>query len=97
MLDGDLYADKIEEFKMTTLYPKLAQRDAEENVNGEWLAGLHDGSYKFSQWKSGKATGAAPNRSSKNEAKRMPEIVLEPPPHKKTGALGMHLSAEYSD
>ena len=97
MLDGDLYADKIEEFKMTTLYPKLAQRDAEENVNGEWLAGLHDGSYKFSQWKSGKATGAAPNRSSKNEAKRMPEIVLEPPPYKKTGALGMHLSAEYSD
>lgn len=97
MLDGDVYAKEIEEFKMTTLYPKLAERDAEENVNAEWLAGLHEGSYKFSQWKSGKATGAAPNRSSKNDGKRTPETVLEQPPHKKPGALGMHLSAEYSD
>jgi tRNA pseudouridine38-40 synthase len=46
---SDWQAD-VEEFKKERLYPALAKRDSEENVNAIWLFGLKDSNYKFKEW-----------------------------------------------
>lgn len=87
-VDGDKYLEQIQKFKNETLYPSLARRDRDENVNREWLQYIHEGSYRFSEWKSGKPTGAMHGK------KRKPDEITT---HLWEKPLSMHLSAEYSD
>lgn len=95
-LDGDTYADTVQNFKAKNLYPSLAQRDRDENVNIDWLQNINEASYKFSQWKSGKATGAATKKHGKRKQDAMANKMDEQP-KQKPNKLSLHLSAEYSD
>mmetsp|Transcript_9447 Transcript_9447/g.18789 ORF Transcript_9447/g.18789 Transcript_9447/m.18789 type:complete len:82 (-) Transcript_9447:1390-1635(-) len=81
---------------MAKLYPSLARRDREENVNASWLQGIHEDAFKFSTWKSGKPTGAlVGSKKRKSEQKQTEKGLnkkMQAPP-----SLMAHLSAEYSD
>eukprot|EP00889_Picochlorum_renovo_P004385 jgi/Picre1/31415/NNA_006767.t1 len=95
-LSFDVYRDEVEKFKMAKLYPSLARRDREENVNASWLQGIHEDAFKFSTWKSGKPTGALvgskKRKSEQKHAEKGLNKKMQAPP-----SLMAHLSAEYSD
>jgi tRNA pseudouridine38-40 synthase len=95
-LSFDVYRDEVEKFKMAKLYPSLAHRDREENVNASWLQGIHEDAFKFSTWKSGKPTGALvgskKRKSEQKHAEKGLNKKMQAPP-----SLMAHLSAEYSD
>lgn len=94
-IDVDTYADVVKKFKDETLYPSLAQRDKDNSVNNEWLQYVHEGSYRFSEWASGKPIcGKQKKRKANSDGEtRSPQE----PKKKATTAFSMHLSAEYSD
>lgn len=94
-IELDTYADAIQKFKNETLYPQLAKRDRDDNVNSEWLQYVHEGTYGFSQWASGKPVNILGKKS-----KRKPDQDTQTTPEqqkKKPSAISTHFSAEYSD
>ncbi|GAB4822384.1 hypothetical protein N2152v2_009430 [Parachlorella kessleri] len=44
------YAQEVQAFKDSWLYPHIARRDAEEGVNASWLRQLNNSNYEFSRW-----------------------------------------------
>lgn len=95
-LSFDIYRDEVEKFKMAKLYPSLARRDREENVNASWLQGIHEDAFKFSTWKSGKPTGALVGSKKRKNEHKQPEKGLNTKKQAPAGLMA-HLAAEYSD
>lgn len=94
-LDSDTYAEEVEKFRREKLFPSLAQRDRDDNVNSEWLQYIHEDSYKFNEWASGKPIHRAA-KSTKRKHNGDANTTQEPK-KQQSKALSIHLSAEYSD
>lgn len=60
------FQDQVDAFKASQLYPHIAARDAEEQVNAGWLDGLTDRYYRFRGWRTAIQSGK-PMRATHGE------------------------------
>lgn len=106
VLSADPHREQIQQFKDTQLYPKIAQRDREEQVNDIWLRTVNEAYFKFHSWQSQTPTEihaairAAPKstpQQRKEEKKRERIEAAQTLEKKRKQVLQSHLEAEFSD
>lgn len=95
-LSAEPYQEQIDEFKATQLYPKIAQRDDEEDVNRSWLKTVNEAYYKFQDWLTTDPKDVVNKRAlppngehstEQKKASKKPKVPI----------LKDHFNAEYSD